>query len=137
MDNTVHWGNDRVVRSKLTIEGIVQGVGFRPFIYNLAKHHNLKGYVLNNPQGVQVEIEGEPVDLKKFLTALPESLPPQAHIVSLKEETLPPFNFANFEIRESSAAEERTALISSDLAICKDCLHELFDPRDRRYRYPL
>jgi hydrogenase maturation protein HypF len=136
MDNTVHSGNDKVVRTKLTIEGIVQGVGFRPFIYNLAKHHNLKGYVLNNPQGVQVDIEGEPVDLKKFLKALPESLPPQAHIVSMKEETLPPSNFTHFEIRESSVEEKRTALISPDLAICNDCLDELFNPRDRRHRYP-
>jgi len=136
MDNTVHCGNTRVIRTKLTIEGIVQGVGFRPFIYSLAKQHNLKGYVLNNPQGVQVEIEGEPVDLKKFLKALPESLPPQAHIVSVKEETLPPCNFTNFEIRESSVEEKRTALISPDLAICKDCHDELFNPRDRRYRYP-
>ena len=136
MHSTVHCGNDKVVRTRLTIEGIVQGVGFRPFIYNLAQQHHLKGYVLNNPQGVQVEIEGEPVDLKEFLKALPESLPPQAHIVSIKEETLPPCNFTNFEIRESSVAEKRTALISPDLAICKDCLHELFNRRDRRYRYP-
>ena len=136
MDSTVRCGNDTKVRTKLTIEGIGQGVGFRPFIYNLAKHHNLKGYVLNNPQGVQVEIEGEPVDLKEFLKALPVSLPPQAHIVSLKEEILPPCNFTHFEIRESSVEEKRTALISPDVAVCKDCLYELFNPRDRRYRYP-
>ena len=136
MANTVHCENDKVIRTRLTIEGIVQGVGFRPFIYSLAKRHNLNGYVLNNPQGVQVEIEGDPVDLKKFLKALPESLPPQAHIVSIKEETLPPCNFTTFEIRESSVAETRTALISPDLAVCKDCLDELFNPRDRRYRYP-
>ncbi len=136
MANTVHCENDKVIRTRLTIEGIVQGVGFRPFIYNLAQQHHLKGYVLNNPEGVQVEIEGKPVDLKEFLKALPESLPPQAHIVSIKEETLPPCNFTHFEIRESSVAEKRTALISPDLAICKDCLHELFNRRDRRYRYP-
>jgi hydrogenase maturation protein HypF len=58
MANTVHCENNTVIRTRLTIEGIVQGVGFRPFIYSLAKNHNLKGYVLNNPQGVQVEIEG-------------------------------------------------------------------------------
>ena len=96
MDNTVHSGNDKVVRTKLTIEGIVQGVGFRPFIYNLAKHHNLKGYVLNNPQGVQVDIEGEPVDLKKFLKALPESLPPPGTYRQHERRNTTPFQFYTF-----------------------------------------
>jgi hydrogenase maturation protein HypF len=136
MGSSSHFPEEKLMRSKITIEGIVQGVGFRPFIYNLAKTHNLKGYVLNNSRGVEIEAEGEGIDLKNFLDALPESLPPQAHIVSLREERLPPVNFTNFEIRESKTGEERTVLISPDLAVCDDCIRELFNPRDRRYRYP-
>lgn len=136
MNSTQHVLKHELTRSKITIEGIVQGVGFRPFIYNLAKSHNLKGYVLNNPQGVQIEVEGEGSNLKRFLKAITETLPPQAQIVSLKEERLPPLNFTDFEIKESTVQEERTALISPDLAICNDCLEELFNTEDRRYRYP-
>lgn len=136
MSSIVYLPEQELIRSKIVIEGIVQGVGFRPFIYNLAKFHNLKGYVLNNPQGVKIEVEGEQNDLRRFLKAIPETLPPQAHIVSLKEERLPPLNFTDFEIKKSGVQEERTALISPDLAICEDCLKELFNPKDRRYRYP-
>ena len=136
ISNIVHLAKHELTRSKIIIEGIVQGVGFRPFIYNLAKSHNLKGYILNNQQGVQIEVEGEEGNLKKFLKAIPETLPVQAQIVSLKEVRLPPLNFTEFEIKESTVQEERTALVSSDLAVCKDCLKELFNPKDRRYRYP-
>ncbi len=136
MGSSSHLPKETLMRSKITIEGIVQGVGFRPFIYKLAKSHNLKGYVLNNPRGVQIEAEGSDIDLKKFLRALPESLPPQAYIDNLTEERLTPVNFTDFEIRESSTEQKRTALISPDLAVCDDCLRELFNPRDRRYRYP-
>jgi len=136
MGSSSHIPEEKLMRSKITIEGIVQGVGFRPFIYNLAKSHNLKGYVLNNSTGVQIEAEGEGIDLRKFIEALPESLPSQAHILSLTEERLPPVNFTDFEIRESSTQQKRTALISPDLAVCDDCLKELFNPQDRRYRYP-
>ncbi len=127
---------NNLIRSRITVEGIVQGVGFRPFIFNLARDCHLKGYVLNNPRGVQIEVEGEDRDLKKFLEELPVSLPPQASIISLKEERLPPANFTDFEIKESCTDEKRTALISPDLATCRDCLEELFNPDDRRYRYP-
>ena len=136
MGSSSHIPEEKLMRSKITIEGIVQGVGFRPFIYNLAKSLNLKGYVLNNSTGVQIEAEGEGIDLRKFIEALPESLPPQAHIINLTEERLPPVNFTDFEIRESSTQQKRTALISPDLAVCDACLKELFDPQDRRYRYP-
>jgi hydrogenase maturation protein HypF len=136
MGSSSHLPKETLIRSKITIEGIVQGVGFRPFIYKLAKSHNLKGYVLNNPRGVQIEAEGSDIDLKKFLRALPESLPPQAYIDNLTEERLPPVCFSDFEIRESSTEQKRTALISPDLAVCDDCLRELFNSKDRRYRYP-
>jgi len=136
MSNIIPLSKQELIRSKITIEGIVQGVGFRPFIYNLAKFHNLKGYVLNNQQGVQIEVEGESANLTIFLQDIPKKLPPQAHIVRLEEERLPPVNFSDFEIKESADKEKRTALISPDLAVCNDCLEELFDSEDRRYRYP-
>ncbi len=135
MSNIIPLSKQELIRSKITVEGIVQGVGFRPFIYNLAKSHNLKGYVLNNSQGVQIEVEGETSNLKIFLQDILKKLPPQAHIVRLEEERLPPLNFTDFEIKESEAQEERTALISPDLAICNDCLEELFNSKDRRYHY--
>ena len=136
MGSLSHLPEEKLMRSKITIEGIVQGVGFRPFIYNLAKSHNLKGYVLNNPHGCPDRSRGRrhrPQEISRCTARIP---PPQAHIVSLREERLPPVNFTDFEIRESNTGEERTVLISPDLAVCDDCLKELFNPQDRRYRYP-
>jgi hydrogenase maturation protein HypF len=125
-----------LARHKITIEGIVQGVGFRPFIYNLACTHTLKGYILNNPQGVLIEVEGTCSNVEQFFKDISERLPPRARIVSMREEKLPPLYFKDFEIRESAVEEQRTALISPDIAICEECLKELFNPADRRYRYP-
>ena len=125
-----------VQRRRVRIQGIVQGVGFRPFIYQLAHRHRLYGYVANTPQGVELEIEGDESDLDRFLVDLPVNIPPLAHITRLETEALPPFAYTGFEIRTSAAGAERAALISPDTAICADCLRELFDPRDRRYRYP-
>ncbi|MBN1548209.1 MAG: carbamoyltransferase HypF [Syntrophaceae bacterium] len=136
MSTTIPRSRQLLMRSRITVEGIVQGVGFRPFIYNLAKSHNLNGYVLNNQQGVKIEVEGESADLTMFLQDILTKRPPQSHIVTWEEERLPPIHFTDFEIKESADHEERTALISPDLAVCSDCLNELFNPRDRRYRYP-
>ena len=125
-----------IIRSRIAIEGIVQGVGFRPYIYNLARSKKLRGYVLNNGHGVEIEVEGNPDAIGEFVRLIPRSLPPRAQMVSLQQEHLPPVHFADFTIRESSSRDERTALISPDIAVCQDCLRELFNPRDRRYRYP-
>jgi len=102
VSSTLHLPEQKVVRSKITINGIVQGVGFRPYIYNLAKSHYLKGYVLNNPNGVHIEAEGVPGDIESFLEDIPKKLPPQANIVNLHEERLLPCYFTDFEIRERS-----------------------------------
>lgn len=128
--------SERIIRRRITIEGIVQGVGFRPYIYNLARSQRLRGYVLNSGRGVEIEVEGNPHAISEFLRTIPRSLPPRAHIVSLQQEHLPPVHFADFTIRESTSRDERTALIVPDIAVCQDCLRELFNPRDRRYRYP-
>ena len=127
---------EKITRTRICIEGIVQGVGFRPYIYTLARSQGLAGYVLNSGRGVEIEVEGPPEAVNEFIRLIPRELPPRAHIVSLRQEHLSPVHFADFTIRESDSRDERGALISPDIAVCKDCLYELFNPHDRRYRYP-
>jgi hydrogenase maturation protein HypF len=121
------------LRIKYKINGIVQGVGFRPAVYKIANNLNLKGYVLNSGDGVIVEIEGDAKE--KFINVLKENLPPLARIDSLKEEKLPFKGYSKFEIVESKTAKKTTS-ISPDMSICDDCLKEMFDPENRRYLFP-
>ncbi len=120
-------------RIHIKVKGVVQGVGFRPFIYNLAKSLNLNGYVTNTSKGVTIEIEGENVE--EFLNRLQNEPPPLAKIYSIDTEELPPNNYQNFEIIESIDDTGFTH-ISEDVSICDECLRELFTPSDRRYLYP-
>jgi len=123
------------VRAMVQIEGVVQGVGFRPFIYDRALRHGLTGWVLNDEKGVQIEVEGEQDRVTAFLSGL--SSPPLLAVVERQRVSyLPPIGYQGFEIRSSKVGEERLALISPDMTLCEDCLHELFDPADRRFRYP-
>lgn len=124
------------LRLRVHIQGIVQGVGFRPFIYQLAHHHRLNGYVANTPKGVEIEVEGDRKALQHFLKELPELTPPLAIITQIDTEELPAADYNRFEIKSSEQGEERAALISPDTTTCTDCLRELFDPQDRRYLYP-
>ncbi len=124
------------LRLRVHIQGIVQGVGFRPFVYQLAHQHRLNGYVANTPKGVEIEIEGGQEALQHFLQELPKTAPPLATITQIDTEELPAANYYNFEIKSSEEGEERAALISPDTATCSDCLRELFDQQDRRYLYP-
>jgi hydrogenase maturation protein HypF len=123
------------VRAMIQIEGIVQGVGFRPFVYALARRHALAGWVLNDAKGVQIEVEGEEDGVRAFLSGI--SSPP---VLAVVEKTtvnyFPPAGYRGFEIRESTSGDERLALISPDITLCDDCLDELFDCQDRRFRYP-
>ncbi len=121
---------------KVKITGAVQGVGFRPFVYRLAKEHSLKGYVLNGPAGVEAEAEGTPSNLELFLKRLRDEKPSQAVIEDLTVEFHSPKNYTSFEIRESGLAGAKTVQVLPDLAPCPECLAELFDSADRRYRYP-
>lgn len=123
-------------RIHIHLTGIVQGVGFRPFVYNLARRLGLKGWVLNSSEGVHIEIEGSPEKLEQFLSLLQKEKPPRAEIKSTTVEELPLKGYPDFEIRESKKSSEEFVLVSPDIATCKDCLKELFDPEDRRYRYP-
>ena len=121
----------------LTIKGIVQGVGFRPFVYRCAHELGITGWVLNGTFGVKVHAEGEPPDLDAFVMRVHDTAPAAAHIaeIALVDAAIEPCE--TFEIRESSHdTEEKTTLVSADLATCAACQQELFDPANRRYRYP-
>ena len=119
------------------VTGIVQGVGFRPFVYRQAKRHLITGWVLNAADGVTIHAEGEPQLLDEFVIALSEEAPAAAQVSEIELKEVPLEDCDAFEIRFSDDAEvDRTTLVSPDLATCPDCLRELFDPTDRRYRYP-
>jgi hydrogenase maturation protein HypF len=111
------------IRVHIRIEGVVQGVGFRPFIYNLAQKHGLTGWVRNDEKGVQIEVEGEGDEIQGFLSDL-NSPPPLARIEKISPRDLPPAGYKGFEIRESERGPEKAALIPPDIAICGDCLRE-------------
>ena len=123
-------------RYKVTIQGIVQGVGFRPFVYQQALARRLTGYVANTSHGVDLEVEGKQEDLDDFIRILRQDPPPLSHITSLQVQPLPVQGDSDFTILKSQAQETRSALISPDVAVCPDCLREMRDPQDRRYRYP-
>lgn len=129
-------GRRVIQRMRMVILGAVQGVGFRPFVYRLASEMNLPGWVRNSPQGVFLEIEGEKAALDEFLLRLPLEKPPLASIQSLEYSLLDPARFKGFEIRESETSGSADALILPDIAVCGDCLSEMNDPGNRRYRYP-
>lgn len=123
-------------RLSLRIRGAVQGVGFRPFVFRLATGMGLRGFVTNTPQGVLVEVEGPAESLALFSRRLRDEKPPHASYASVEEETLPPAGLPPFEIRKSGAQGAKTAVVLPDLATCPECLGEVLDPADRRYRYP-
>jgi hydrogenase maturation protein HypF len=123
-------------RLRITVRGAVQGVGFRPFVYRLAKEAGLKGWFTNSPQGVFIEVEGPPTALESFLLRLEAERPPRSSIHSLEASWLDPVGYAGFEIRASDTGGARTALVLPDIATCPDCLGEIFDPHNRRCGYP-
>lgn len=123
-------------RRLIRIGGLVQGVGFRPFVYRAAVTRGLTGWVANEPAGVVIDVEGDADAVEGFLTDLPREAPALSRIERMESVSLPPVGYESFTIRTSVAEGTRTALVSPDLATCPDCLRELFDPRDRRYRYP-
>ncbi len=123
-------------RLKIHLTGAVQGVGFRPFVYNLAKRLNLKGYVINDTYGVVIEIQGEEKDINQFLILLHTEKPPLAHIFSQEIEELTLTEFKDFEIRSSKSKGKKEVFILPDISTCEECLKELNNPKNRRYRYP-
>ncbi|MDR9458847.1 MAG: carbamoyltransferase HypF [Dehalococcoidia bacterium] len=133
---------------RIRVGGVVQGVGFRPFVYRLAHEHDLKGWVRNTSGNVEIEVYGDEDRVKNFLVDLEAKAPPLARIRSIDITSPSPQshtkyakykkyeNFENFEIRESTSQEGQYQLVSPDIATCEDCLREIFSPADRRYRYP-
>jgi hydrogenase maturation protein HypF len=124
-----------IERRRFRLRGTVQGVGFRPFVYRTAQLHGLSGYVLNDGDGVLVEAEGDALSLASFGATLQSDPPSLAIVDTVEVELLPTTGAAGFAIVASSGTGA-TAVIPPDIATCDDCLRELFDPRDRRYRYP-
>jgi hydrogenase maturation protein HypF len=123
-------------RVRIDVRGAVQGVGFRPFVYQCATRLGLAGWVENTTFGVRVEAEGEAEGISALLHALEGSPPPNASIVSVEVEELAPRAENAFVIKTSASQGARVAQILPDLATCEDCLGELFEPKDRRYLYP-
>ena len=117
------------------MRGIVQGVGFRPFIYALAQRHSLSGLVRNDASGVHIEAEGDREKLENFLQAIREEAPPLAVVETVTHRKILTSGATGFSIETSREGAART-LVSPDVATCADCLSELFDPADRRHRYP-
>ena len=124
-----------VQRNKAIVRGIVQGIGFRPFVYNLAKKHKLTGYILNNSTGVEIDVEGESVHIDKFFVELENDHPPLARITSVNRSSAPIKNYADFKIRKSLTQNSKVTLIPPDICVCDDCLNEMRDPADRRFGY--
>jgi hydrogenase maturation protein HypF len=124
------------IRTEVRVDGIVQGVGFRPFVHGLATRLGLAGLVGNDARGVIIEVEGDAGTVEEFVRELRDRPPPLASIERITEKGLPPTGCPGFTIAVSAGDGERRALVSPDTATCDDCLRELDDPGDRRYRYP-
>jgi hydrogenase maturation protein HypF len=122
--------------ASISVRGIVQGVGFRPFVYGLAVKHKLKGRVSNTSEDVKIEVEGVAEAIEQFEWELRTKAPPLARIENVIMEYHRPRGYKNFEIRRSQAQAGKYQLISPDVATCQACLGELLNPEDRRYRYP-
>lgn len=125
-----------ISRVHIALRGAVQGVGFRPFVYRLASEMKLPGWVRNSPQGVFLEVEGTTRDLETFLLRLQNEKPVPSFIQSMEFSYLDPIHFSGFEIRSSAQDGIQSALVLPDIATCGECLSEVLDPSNRRYRYP-
>jgi hydrogenase maturation protein HypF len=125
-----------VARLKIEIQGAVQGVGFRPFVYRLATELALHGWVINDTRGVFIELQGPRDVLERFLARLPDEKPPLAIINSVHSAWLEAADYERFEIRHSDAQGAKTVLVLPDVATCDDCLNEVLDPGNRRQGYP-
>ncbi len=121
---------------QIRIQGTVQGVGFRPHVYRLATRLGLSGWVSNTSQGVVIEVEGTDDELSEFISSLENDPPPRAGIERCDSRYAVTVGYRTFEVRESDGGGEKSAIILPDIATCPDCLREISDPADRRYRYP-
>jgi hydrogenase maturation protein HypF len=127
---------DNCVAKWLKVNGIVQGVGFRPFVFQLAEKYGLKGEVANTSSGVSIHVEGLPERVVSFETDLASKSPPLAYIVEISSQTEDVKNHSDFAIVKSKSESVKATLISPDVSVCDECLSELLEPNDRRYHYP-
>ncbi|HET6287439.1 MAG TPA: carbamoyltransferase HypF [Amycolatopsis sp.] len=129
---------DPSVRRSIRVTGVVQGVGYRPFVYKLAVKCDLTGWVLNDPEGVLIEVTGHPEQVRRFTEGLDTEAPPQARVTAVRVHDLPEAEVKpeGFTIRESRHGGLRTTVVPADSYVCADCRGELRDPADRRHRYP-
>lgn len=125
-----------VVNRKIKITGVVQGVGFRPFVYQLAHTYTLNGFIYNDTAGVSLEVEGMDNAIEAFMKSLRSDLPPLARIDTLISEVGERLGYTRFQILQSEIQNDKSALVSPDIAICKNCLLEMNDTGNRRYNYP-
>ncbi len=125
-----------IKRGRYLFTGIVQGVGFRPFIYRLAVRHGLSGFVKNRPDGVLVEVEGAPQAIDNFFSSVGQEIPPLADITGIASSEIAVTGDSEFQIIMSDDEGQRDVHITPDSAVCADCLEELFDSADRRFHYP-
>lgn len=125
-----------VMRLRIEVSGIIQGVGFRPFVYRLAQKNNLNGWVRNTSQNVAIEVEGQEEDLNQFLASLSQEAPPMARIQDITTKELPAKGATSFKICDSLPEPGKYQPVSADIATCPECLQEIFTPGNRRYLYP-
>src|SRR5476651_2557639 len=123
-------------RLRLEVRGAVQGVGFRPHVYRVATSLGLGGWVRNDARGLFLEVEGEGDGIAAFRERLREAPPPRARIHEILESWLPPEGEETFRIETSGAGGTKSVLVLPDIGTCCDCLAEILDPSDRRFRYP-
>jgi len=127
--------SEEVVAYRINVNGIVQGVGYRPFVYRLASELGLNGFVLNSGNGVIIEVEGRPEDCLSLIERLKREKPPRAVVKTLSYERITPKGHSGFRV-EQTVSEEVETLCPPDVAVCQDCLNELLNPSDRRHLYP-
>jgi hydrogenase maturation protein HypF len=125
-----------LIAMQILIRGIVQGVGFRPFVYGLAARHHLTGWVCNSSRGVEIVINGAEAEVNEFVSQVRSDAPPLSRIDSFNIQPISPNGYTKFEIRESVPQPGEFIPVSPDVSTCPDCERELFDPANRRYRYP-
>jgi hydrogenase maturation protein HypF len=123
-------------RAIISVRGVVQGVGFRPFVYRLATQHHLNGWVRNTSGKVEIEVEGSASEIKQFLLELETQSPPMSHVEDIQTVFSSPKGYPDFRILESLPQSNEYQLVSPDIATCPDCREEIFNPVDRRFRYP-
>ncbi|MGP8080515.1 MAG: carbamoyltransferase HypF [Dehalococcoidales bacterium] len=123
-------------RAAISVRGVVQGVGFRPFVYRLAIQHHLHGWVRNTSGRVEIEVEGEKTEIRKFLDEMATQAPPMALIEELQITYSSPLGYRDFSIQQSLSRQNQYQLVSPDIATCADCREEIFNPSDRRFHYP-